>query len=71
MPYECREVDGQHRLVDKDSGEVATTENGEPRDGGGHGSPEECAQQAQTINNREYNSPQNNPASAKRLRNPR
>lgn len=70
MPYECKEQNGMHRLVDKDTGQVAT-EEGSPMDGGGHESAEACQSQAQTINNREYNSPANNPKGAKRLRNPK
>lgn len=70
MPYRCVNQDGTWRLVNKDDGEVATSEGGEPRDGGGHPSEEACNEQARTINNREYNSPGNNPRAQKRLRNP-
>lgn len=70
MPVKCEERDGKVRLINRDSNQIETTEDGSPRDGGGHESMEACQRQAKTINNREYNSPDNNPRGQKRLRNP-
>lgn len=50
MPVHCeRDDDGQWRLREPD-GSIATTDNGNPRDGGGHDTRTQCEAQAHHIN---------------------
>jgi hypothetical protein len=49
MPVTCRHVNAKWRIVDG-SGAIETTEQGNPRDGGGHDSEDACMAQARAIN---------------------
>lgn len=50
MPVEVRRKGGKYRLVEAETGEIAKTPKGNPRDGGGHKSRGPVAAQARIIN---------------------
>jgi hypothetical protein len=52
MPVKCRKRDDRYRIVNT-SGDVERSEDGNPRDGGGHQTKTECERQAAAINSDE------------------
>lgn len=50
MPVKCKEIDEKWRVVNAESERIETTEQGNPRDGGGHPTKEKCQRQAAAIN---------------------
>lgn len=54
MPVKCVNRNGKYRIVSP-NGQIETTQNGVPRDGGGHDSMSECEKQARAINAADYN----------------
>lgn len=49
MPVRCLLLSGKWRIVEP-GGQIAKTENGKARDGGGHESRTMCERQARAIN---------------------
>lgn len=49
MPVHVERRGGKYRLVEP-SGKIAATENGNPRDGGGHANKDKAERQARAIN---------------------
>jgi len=50
MPVKVRQIGRKYRVVEADSGAVATGSKGNPRDGGGHQSEAKAKRQAAIIN---------------------
>lgn len=50
MPLSVKHINGMHRLVEADTGRIAVTKNGKPRDGGGHVRNSLAQKQAGIIN---------------------
>lgn len=48
MPVTCRLINDKYRIVG--AGKVEMTDNGNPRDGGGYDTREECMAQARAMN---------------------
>jgi len=50
MPVKVVKRSGKWRVVEDETGELALTSKGNPRDGGGHSSESEAKAQARAIN---------------------
>ena len=50
MPVTVSKRGDKHRIIEKDSGRIAKTSKGNPRDGGGHASKAKAQRQARAIN---------------------
>lgn len=56
MPVRCELINGKWRIVDSD-GKIERTDDGNPRDGGGHDNEEDCRAQQRAINRNEASDP--------------
>ena len=50
MPVKVQKRGDVYRVIEADSGRIAKTLNGNPRDGGGHGDRGKAVRQARAIN---------------------
>lgn len=50
MPVKTEKRGDKYRVVEADTGRISKTDNGRPRDGGGHGSRTKCNSQVRAIN---------------------
>jgi hypothetical protein len=50
MPVTVRKRDGKYRVVEAETGRIATSRKGNARDGGGHASKAKAARQARAMN---------------------
>ena len=50
MPVKVQKRGDVYRVIEADSGRIAKTMNGNPRDGGGHGDRDKAMRQARAMN---------------------